>query len=111
MSRAGRAVIVALAGEIDRLNAPELREAIERAAGSDTGTLGVVCDLGDVRYLDSSGVHLLHALSRFLRRRGQRLTVVRPLARTPAEVLALTGIDEIAPVLEDLDAAIEAVAG
>ena len=111
MSRAGRAVVVSLAGEIDRLNAPVLREAIERAAGADTEATGVVCDLADVRYLDSSGVHLLHALSRFLRRRGQRLAVVRPQRRTPAEVLALTGIGEIAPVHEDLDAAVAAVAG
>jgi anti-anti-sigma factor len=110
-SRAGRAVVVKLGGEIDRLNAPALRAAIERAADSETEAVGVVCDLVDVRYLDSSGVHLLHALSRFLRRRGQRLAVVRPLRRTPAEVLALTGIAETAPVLEDLDAAVAAVAG
>ena len=59
-------------------------------------------------YLDSSGVHLLHAVARTLTRRGQRLALVFPRRRTPADVLRLTGIGEIAPLHATLD---EALAG
>lgn len=102
--RAGRAVVVSLAGEIDRLNAPELGEALERAVDDDA--LGLVLDLAAVSYLDSSGVHLVHALARSLARRGQRLALVRPQRRTPCEVLELTGITAIAPMHDDVDAAL-----
>ena len=102
--RAGRAVVVALAGELDRLNAPALSTALEAAV--EDGALGLALDLGAVSYLDSSGVHLVHALARALARRGQRLALVRPRRRTPAHVLELTGIGAIAPLHDDLDAAL-----
>jgi anti-anti-sigma factor len=107
--RAGRAVVVTLAGEIDRLNAAATRERVEAAV--DTDAIGLVADLGAVTYLDSSGVHLLHAIARALGRTGQRLVVVRPRRRTPAAVLALTGIGEIAPLHDDLTAALESLVG
>jgi anti-anti-sigma factor len=107
--RAGRAVVVTLAGEIDRLNAAATRERVEAAVDADA--VGLVADLGDVTYLDSSGVHLLHAVARSLGRSGQRLVVVRPRQRTPAAVLELTGIGEIAPLHDDLSAALESLVG
>lgn len=107
--RAGRAVVVTLGGEIDRLNAGATRERIEAAVDNDA--VGVVVDLGEVSYLDSSGVHLLHAVARALRRTGQRLVVVRPRRRTPAAVLELTGIGEIAPLHGDVTAALESLVG
>lgn len=107
--RSGRAVVVTLAGEIDRLNAGETRERIEQAVARDA--VGLVVDLRDVAYLDSSGVHLLHALARALGRVGQRLLLIRPRRRTPAEVLELTGIAEIAPMHDDLGAALESMGG
>ena len=107
--RSGRAVVVTLAGEIDRLNAGATRERIEQAVARDA--VGLVVDLRDVAYLDSSGVHLLHAVARALGRVGQRLLLVRPRRRTPAEVLELTGIGEIAPLHKDLDAALAALVG
>jgi anti-anti-sigma factor len=107
--RAGRALVVTLEGEIDRLNAKAIGSAIERAVAPDA--IGLAVDLRDVVYLDSSGVHLVHALARALGRRGQRLVLVRPRRRTPAEVLRLTGIDEVAPLYDDLDAALEAFGG
>jgi anti-anti-sigma factor len=108
-TRVGRAVVVGLAGEIDRLNAAAIRAAIERAV--EPAAVGLVCDLADVDYLDSSGVHLLHAVARTLGRRGQRLALVRPRRRTPADVLRLTGLGEIAPLYADRDAALAAFGG
>ena len=102
--RAGRAIVVALDGEIDRLNARAIGEAIQRAVDADA--VGLAVDLSDVEYLDSSGVHLVHALARALGRRGQRLALVRPRRRTPADVLRLTGIAEVAPLFDDLGAAL-----
>jgi anti-sigma B factor antagonist len=105
----GRAIVVRLTGEIDRLNAAAIQGAIERAV--HPAAVGLVCDLADVDYLDSSGVHLLHAVARALGRRGQRLALVRPRRRTPADVLRLTGIGEIAPLYDGRDAALAAFGG
>jgi anti-anti-sigma factor len=107
--RAGRGAVVALDGEIDRLNARALGAAIERAVDADA--VGLALDLTAITYLDSSGVHLVHALARTLGRRGQRLALVRPRRRTPADVLELTGIGEIAPLFDDLDTALAAFGG
>jgi anti-anti-sigma factor len=107
--RTARAVVVRLEGEIDRLNAKAIETALERAVDDDA--VGLAVDLRAVSYLDSSGVHLVHALARTLGRRGQRLALVRPRRRTPADVLRLTGIAEIAPVFDNLDAALEAFGG
>jgi anti-anti-sigma factor len=107
--RAGRAVVITLSGEVDRLNAGSTRERIEQAV--EAGAIGLVVDLTNVAYLDSSGVHLLHALARGLGRVGQRLVLVRPRRRTPADVLALTGIGEIAPMHDDLDSALATLGG
>ena len=107
--RSGRAVVVTLAGEIDRLNAGATRERIEQAVARDA--VGLIVDLRDVTYLDSSGVHLLHAIARALSRVGQRLLLVRPRRRTPAAVLELTGIGEIAPMHDDLGAALWRLGG
>jgi anti-anti-sigma factor len=107
--RAGRALVIRLDGEIDRLNARELGAAVEGAV--DAESIGLALDLSAVAYLDSSGVHLVHALARTLGRRGQRLVLVRPRRRTPGDVLELTGIGEIAPLFDDLDTALEAFGG
>ena len=107
--RTGRAVVATLTGEIDRLNAADVEAQVEAAVAA--GAVGLVLDLSDVSYLDSSGVHLVHALARALRRRGQRLVLVRPRRRTPAAVLALTGIDEVAPLHDAPASALAALGG
>jgi anti-anti-sigma factor len=106
---AGRAVIATLTGEIDRLNAADVEAQVEAAVTDEA--VGLVLDLSDVTYLDSSGVHLVHAVARALRRRGQRLVLVRPRRTTPAAVLTLTGIDAVAPLHDGPASALEALGG
>ena len=76
--------IASVAGEIDLSNASELEVAISQA-------VGLVVDLADVDYLDSSGVTLLFNLARRVARRQQELVVVVPGEAHVREILTLSG--------------------
>ncbi len=66
--------IARVEGEIDLARVGEL--SAELAAAVSPGDRGLVLDLSAVEYLDSTGVHLLHALVRRLEESGQRLRLV-----------------------------------
>ena len=66
--------IACVEGEIDLARVGEL--SMELAAAVGPRDRGLVLDLSAVEYLDSSGVHMLHALVRRLEESGQRLRVV-----------------------------------
>lgn len=81
--------IASVAGEIDLSNASELEVAISHAVGNEA--VGLVVDLADVDYLDSSGVTLLFNLARRVARRQQELVVVVPGEAHVREILTLSG--------------------
>ena len=89
---------VVLGGELDIATVSELDAALRLAwASSDV----IVLDLRELEFIDSSGVHLLVAADRRIRRAGGRLIVVRG----PWEIdwlFVLLGIDR---VLELVDSA------
>jgi anti-anti-sigma factor len=72
----GDVLVARLHGEIDMANADDLRAQIVGAVPNSA--LGVVVDLTDVTYLDSSGVRLLFELSDRLGGRQQGLRLVAP---------------------------------
>ena len=72
----GTTFVVRVAGEIDISNARELGGTIEHAVPKDVGV--VVLDLGETRYLDSSGIALLLRLSDRLKGRRMQLRLVVP---------------------------------
>jgi anti-sigma B factor antagonist len=83
--------VVALRGEIDASTAPKLGSRLFGLA--DEGKLGVVVDLSDVTFMDSTGIGvLLHALGHFSMRHGQ-LVLVCPTERVlrPFQVTGLVG--------------------
>lgn len=73
------AVVVRCAGEVDMSNADELRAAIESTAAAD-----VIVDIGDLRYLDSSGIRAIEQAFRSARSGSRSFALVAP-ARSPAE--------------------------
>jgi anti-sigma B factor antagonist len=84
----GRAV-VAVKGELDLATAPELEKLLlERL---DAGE-GVVLDLRELQFMDSSGLRVLvtaHAGG------GERFTIVRPPAGTEvAKILDIAGLEQ-----------------
>ena len=68
--KADEIVVGFLSGEIDLSNAKELESQIENAVPNTA--LGMVLDLSELRYLDSSGIRLLLSLAGRLRWRGPR---------------------------------------
>lgn len=102
------AVIARLAGDIDLAVAPTIRADIERAVHRNRG--GVVLDLSETTYLDSTGIRLLYDLAAGLQREGRHLALLATDDAIVRRVLVLTKLDEQVTVATSLDAALHAVA-
>jgi anti-sigma B factor antagonist len=102
------AVVAHLVGEIDLSNAAELRAAITAATPNDA--LGLLIDLTDVDYIDSTGIHLLYRLGDSLRTRGQALRLVIPRHSPVNDTLRLAGVKGHVDVVERVDEGLRALA-
>jgi anti-anti-sigma factor len=96
------APLARLVGEVDASNAPaftaELKEYLPNTA------IGLVLDLSDTTYIDSSGIHLIFDLADALRRRQQTLALVVAPDTFVADVLgavSLTGAATTSATLEE----------
>ncbi len=96
-------MVVTISGEVDISNIDRVAEVI--FAQPNTGD-GLVVDLSQVRYLDSTAISLLHDVALRLRQRAQRLVVVSPADSPPRHVLELTALSANAPLVEELDSAL-----
>ncbi len=83
-----------LSGEIDRSNAAELGDRVATAIG-DQGD-GLVVDLSELAFLDSTGVRMLFELAAELKRRHQALRVVVPDGSHLGELLDTVGLKQAA---------------
>ena len=101
-------VIARISGEIDSSNAAELRIALVDALSNRIR--GVVLDLGEVTYLDSTAIALIFDLARDLEARRQALRVAIAGGGPARRVLELSRVDAVAPLDEDPDSAIDALA-
>ncbi len=100
-------LIVTVEGEIDSSNAGELRLALSERLPSTTSAL--VLDLSQVRYLDSSGIHLLFDLGRRLAARRQAIRLVVPDGAPTKRVLELCAMDSVAPIDRDRESSMQAL--
>jgi len=92
--------VVRVEGEVDLASAPELHEIL---AAFDPGAGGVIVDLRDVAFLDSSGLSVLVRCHQHLDvagGTGLRLVVTRPAIH---RVLDATGLTEVFDVYTSLD--------
>ena len=97
----GATEIVTLVGELDMAHASTVAETLDALADTERP---LVVDLGDLTFIDSSGIHAI------LRPRPQQGIVV--LVCPPGNiqrVLSVTRIDRVLPVYETLDQALAAV--
>jgi anti-anti-sigma factor len=101
--KADEIVVGSLSGEIDLSNARELESQIENAVPNTA--LGMVLDLSELRYLDSSGIRLLLSLAGRLRWRGQELVLAAPPESRCRRVLSLAGIESTVLLEATVDAA------
>jgi anti-anti-sigma factor len=101
------APVARLVGEVDASNAPgfttQLKDAVPNTA------IGLVLDLSETTYIDSSGIHLIFDLADALRRRQQTLQLVAPPDTFVADVLGAVSLAGAAGVSPTLAAAMEAV--
>ncbi|WP_307853752.1 STAS domain-containing protein [Streptomyces tagetis] len=100
----GGVCLVTLAGEVDLDGCRQLRDVLLSSVGSAPGT---VVDLGEVAFLDSSGINVLISAHRAATERGVWLRLAAP--RKPVRrVLALVGVDALIACYPSVD---EALAG
>ncbi len=92
-----------LSGEIDLSNASELERAIVDAVPNTA--LGMVLDLSELTYVDSSGIRLLLSLAGKLRWRGQDLALASPDGSRCRHVLSMAGSDGSVILETTVDAA------
>lgn len=98
--------VARLSGEVDASNAPGFNSELKNAVPNHA--IGLVLDLSETTYIDSSGLHLIFDLADALRRRQQALQLVVAADTFVADVLgavSLAGTAGASPTLaEALDA-------
>ena len=92
---AGDVPIAAVEGEIDASNAAEIRARMR--ALLTNRSRGLVVDLTQTSYLDSSGINLLFGLGAELAQRQQELHLVLPPSSPIARTISITGLDATVP--------------
>jgi anti-anti-sigma factor len=100
----GPATVARVHGEIDMSNADGLRLEILEGVAHDGA--GLVLDLTETTYLDSSGVRLLFDIAERLQSRRQRLALVVTEAALVRRVLVLTKLDDAVPLHDCVDTAL-----
>ena len=100
----GDVIVARLTGELDIAGAPSTGNQIEEAV--PTSARGLVVDMSELEFIDSSGVAMLFGLVRRLSSRRQELRVVAPAGRPVARVLEIVEFDRAAPVSLDVDSAV-----
>jgi anti-anti-sigma factor len=96
-----------ISGEIDASNAREMRRRLESAVSNQAA--GLIIDLSEAGYFDSSGVQLLFDLAEALSLRGQRLRVVVAAQSFVADILATVRLDEKVEVDSRVSDAVDAL--
>jgi anti-sigma B factor antagonist len=99
--------VVSLRGEIDALTAPRLGSRLFGLA--DEGKRGIVVDLSEVTFMDSTGIGvLLNALRHLTLRRG-RLVLVCPTERV-LRPFQITGLDDHLTIFDSREKALGCLA-
>lgn len=101
----GRWLALELAGEFDLWAAPAFREAVESAHRDDMA--GLVVDVSEVSFMDSSGLGALLGCYRRMQAEGRGFALAAPSHRL-REVLGLSGLDRTIEVFPSVDDALDA---
>lgn len=88
--------VVRISGEIDDSNASDIRDRLVRAVSNQEH--GVVLDISQAGYFDSSGVQLLFEVADRLKQRGQQLRVVVTSDSFVAKVLRVVRLEDVVSI-------------
>lgn len=94
--------VLAVKGEVDVYTAPRLRERLVELVGE--GNYKIVVDLGEVEFLDSTGLGVLVGGLKRLRSHDGDLTLVCTQHRI-LKVFEITGLTKVFSIFESVDAA------
>ena len=82
--------VIAPTGELDLAGATAFRSVLQDTVSASTD--GVVVDLSDVEFIDSSGLAVIVEVDQQLHRQQRRLAVVAPRGTAAAVMLTLSGL-------------------
>jgi len=105
----GPVPVARVAGEVDLANATRLRQELLALATDEAE--GLVVDLTGVPYADSAGIKVLFDVARDLQRRNLPLAVSVPASSPLRRLLKITSFQEVAPICDDAETAVELIAG
>jgi anti-anti-sigma factor len=94
-------------GEIDRSNAAELGERL--TAAIDERSKGLVADLSELAFIDSTGIRMLFELAAELKRQRQALRVVVRAGAHLGQILDTVGLKQAAPTDPTVEDAVAAL--
>jgi len=94
--------LVTLAGECDLHTGRQLRDVLTSEVSR--GTRRMILDLGDLAFMDSTGMQVLLSVHTVLSVRGGTMALVSPQP-VVARILELTGADQYIPVYGSLEEA------
>ena len=108
---AGEVPVLALSGEFDLDNVPEIERFLRRHLGPFFfKTRDLVLDLAQVDLVDSSFMGLVVSLVVRLHQYRHELLMTRPVGYV-RRTIAIVGLPNVVPVFESLEAALDALAG
>jgi anti-anti-sigma factor len=107
METHGEIPVARIVGEIDTSNASDFANQLKQVIPNSA--MGLVLDLSETSYIDSSGVHLIFDLADALRRRQQILQLVVAPETFVADVLGVVNVTGAAHTSESLLQALEAL--
>jgi len=96
-----------LSGEIDLANAGKLGQRLRDAIPNEA--VGLVIDLTETTYLDSSGVSLVFDLAERLKARQQQVRVVVAEDAPLRRVLRVVNLESVAPIVASQEDAVAAI--
>lgn len=100
LSQLGRYSVLGLSGEIDAVNSERVGQVL-RVALETTEAAGVIVDLSNLSFCDSSGLSMLIAVYKQARARNLPFVLTGAHDRV-AHVMSLTRVDVLLPFCADL---------
>ena len=95
----GPAAVVHLEGELDAATAPLLDEHLRRLDTAQPVPAELVLDLGDLAFIDSSGLSVLVAAHKRLRGRDGSFVIANPSMAT-RRIFSISGLDKVLAIRE-----------
>ena len=102
-----RAVVVALAGRMDAVSAPQFENTCELLIAA--GAKNIIADIAALTYISSMGLGSLLAVAKKLQPKGGKL-YVSGAAGMVKEVFRMAGFESIFPMVDNTALALETVA-